>query len=127
MRRHIARHYLEMVVAMGAGMLVLGAARARLLALADVEDPTARDPALAALVMALDMSVGMVAWMRYRGHAWAGTLEMVGAMFGPAVILAPLSWLGVISGDQLMTITHVAMLPIMLAVMVRRRGEYAAR
>ena len=74
--------------------------------------------------MAFDMSVGMVVWMRYRGHRWAPTLEMVAAMFAPAVALAPLSWLGVISGEVLMIVTHVVMLPLMLVVMLRRRAEY---
>ncbi|WP_405107012.1 hypothetical protein OG559_23385 [Micromonospora sp. NBC_01405] len=125
MRRHFVRHYLEMVAAMVVGMLVLGAARAGVLALAGVDHSAARHPEIAALAMAFDMSVGMVVWMRYRRHGWAGTLEMVGAMFAPAVVLAPLSWLSVISGDQLMIATHVVMLPLMLVVMLRRREEYA--
>jgi hypothetical protein len=73
----------------------------------------------------LEMFVGMVVWMRFRGHGWPGTLEMVAAMFAPAVVLAPLSWLGVISGDLLMFATHVLMLPVMLVVMLRRRAEYS--
>lgn len=76
------------------------------------------------LEMIAAMVVGMVAWMRYRGHGWAGTLEMVGAMFAPAVILAPLSLLGALSGDALTNLTHVVMLPLTLVVMLRRE-EYA--
>jgi hypothetical protein len=122
-RGHFFRHYLEMVVAMFVGMAVLAAARAGVVAVTGLDYPSA--PELAALLMAFDMSVGMVVWMRYRGHAWAGSLEMVAAMFAPAVVLAPLSWLGVISGELLMILTHVAMLPLMLVVMLRRRAEYA--
>jgi flagellar biosynthetic protein FliP len=119
---HFLRHYVEMVVAMFVGMAVLGAAGAGVEALTGVEYPAS--PEFAALKMAFDMSVGMVVWMRYRGHGWAPTMEMVGAMFAPALALAPLSWLGVISGELLMIITHVAMLPLMLLVMLRRRAEY---
>jgi hypothetical protein len=121
-RRHFLRHYVEMIVAMFVGMAVLGAASAGVEAVTGVELPAA--PEFAAFKMAFDMSVGMVVWMRYRGHGWAGTLEMVGAMFAPAVVFAPLSWLGVISGDVLMIVTHVLMLPLMFVVMLRRRAEY---
>jgi hypothetical protein len=124
-RGHFLRHYLEMVVAMFVGMAVLGAASAGLEALAGFEFPAS--PEFAVFKMAMDMSVGMVVWMRYRGHGWPSTLEMVAAMFAPAAVFAPLSWLGVISGDVLMIVTHVLMLPLMLVVMLRRRAEYSAK
>ncbi len=124
MSRHFVRHYLEILVAMSLGMLVLGAARAGVMALVGIDNWTARNPELALLAMAFDMSVGMLGWMRYRGHGWAATLEMVGAMFAPILVLAPLSGLNVISTDQLMIATHVVMLPLMLVVMLRRREEY---
>jgi flagellar biosynthetic protein FliP len=121
-RRHFVRHYVEMVVAMFVGMAVLGAAGVAAEAATGVEFPAS--PEFAALKMAFDMSVGMVVWMRYRGHGWPSTLEMVGAMFAPAVLFGPLSWLGVISGETLMIVTHVLMLPLMFVVMLRRRAEY---
>jgi len=116
------RHYLEMVVAMFVGMAVLGGALRGALALAGSEYPT--QPELASLVMAFEMSVGMVVWMRYRGHDWAPTLEMVGAMFAPAIVLFPLLWLGIISGESVLMLEHIAMFPLMLLVMLRRRSEY---
>jgi hypothetical protein len=122
-RWRFLRHYLEMVAAMLVGMAVLGAAVRGVLALAGLEFP-ARYPELAALEMAFDMSAGMVVWMRHRGHGWAATLEMVGAMFAPAITLFPLLWLGVISPGSLLLLEHVAMFPLMFLVMLRRRGEY---
>jgi hypothetical protein len=122
-RWRFLRHYLEMVAAMVVGMVVLGAALRGGLALVGLEFPT-RYAELAALEMTVDMSVGMVVWMRHRGHRWASTLEMVGAMFAPAVALVPLLWLGVISGDDLLVLEHLAMLPLMYLVMLRRRAEY---
>jgi hypothetical protein len=122
-RRHFLRHYLEMVAAMFVGMAVLGAAVRGVLALAGLEFP-AQYPELVSLEMAFDMSAGMVAWMRHRGHGWASTLEMAGAMFAPAVALIPLLWLGVVSGESLLLLEHLAMLPLMYLVMLRRRSQY---
>jgi hypothetical protein len=122
-RWHFFRHYLEMVVAMFVGMAVLGAALRGILAFAGLEYP-AEFPELISLEMAFTMSAGMVVWMRHRGHGWASTLEMAGAMFTPAVVLFPLLWLGVISGESLLTLEHIAMLPLMYLVMLRRRSEY---
>jgi hypothetical protein len=118
-------HYVEMIIAMGVGMLVLGLARAVLFGLLDVEVSSGTQPEIAALLMAFDMSVGMVVWMRYRGHRWAPTMEMVAAMFAPVVLLAPFTLAGLMSGHGLMMVMHIAMLPLMLAVMLRRRDEYS--
>ena len=121
--RGFLRHYLEMVAAMLVGMVVLGAAVRGIVALAGLRYPT-QYPELTALEMAFTMSAGMVVWMRYRGHRWARTLEMAGAMFAPAVALLPLLWLGVIAGDVLLVLEHLAMLPLMYLVMLRRRDQY---
>ena len=124
-RWRFLRHYLEMVAAMLVGMVVLGAALRGVLALAGLRYPS-QYAELVALEMAVTMSAGMVAWMRHRGHGWAATLEMVGAMFAPAVVLVPLLWLGVIAGDALLLLEHLAMFPLMFLVMLRRRAEYAS-
>ncbi len=122
-RRHFLRHYLEMVVAMFVGMAVLGGVVRGILALAGLEFPD-QYPELTSLEMAINMSIGMVVWMRYRGHSWVSTLEMAGAMFVPLIVLFPLLWLDVIDGGSLLMIEHIAMLPLMYLVMLRRRGEY---
>lgn len=124
-RRHLYRHYAEMLLAMFAGMAVLGAAAQGVVAVAGWELP-ARSPELMSLEMALSMAVGMVVWMRHRGHGWPGTLEMAGAMVASAVALWPLLWLGVITGGWLLTLEHLLMLPLMYLLMRRRRSEYAA-
>jgi hypothetical protein len=122
-RRRFLRHYLEMVAAMLVGMVALGGALRGVLTLAGLPYPT-RYPELAALEMAVTMSAGMVAWMRHRGHGWASTLEMTGAMLAPAVALMPPLWLGVLAGDSLLMVEHLVMLPLMFLVMLRRRAEY---
>ncbi|MEU0486581.1 hypothetical protein ABZ260_46380 [Streptosporangium sp. NPDC006013] len=119
--RRFAWHYVEMVIAMFAGMFVLG----MLLSAVGLGFSHERQPELAYLLMAFDMSVGMAIWMRYRGHGWAATLEMCAAMFVPVVPLFPLLWLGLVDGGAVMTLAHVAMFPLMLVAMLRRRDEYA--
>lgn len=63
-------------------------------------------------------------WMRRRRHGWASTLEMCGAMFAPLLLLFPLLWLDVVTADSVVALGHLAMLPLMFLVMLRRRGEY---
>jgi hypothetical protein len=117
-----ARHYLEMVAAMLAGMAVLGGLVRGAMAVVGLEMPD--QPELVSLEMAVYMAAGMVVWMRHRGHGWPATLEMAGAMFVPALALFPVLWLGAIGGDDLLMLEHVLMLPLMYAVMLRRRSEY---
>jgi hypothetical protein len=116
------RHYLEMVAAMFVGMAVLGGVVHGALALAGLEMPDQAE--VTSLEMATYMAVGMTGWMRYRGHGWSTTLEMAGAMFVPALALFPLLWAGALSGDDLLMLEHVLMLPLMYVVMLRRRSEY---
>ena len=63
-----ARHYVEMVVVMFAGMFVLMAPTGRLLG-AFGSSWDRLSPAMNVFTMALTMTVPMVGWMRYRGHA----------------------------------------------------------
>ncbi|MEV4549338.1 hypothetical protein [Nonomuraea wenchangensis] len=114
-------HYLEMIIAMFAGMFALGA----LLDVLGLGVSHSAQPELGYLVMALNMSIGMAAWMRFRRHGWASTLEMCAAMFVPVVPLFPMMWLGWIDAGTMMTLAHVAMFPLMLAAMLRRLDEYA--
>ncbi|GII53984.1 hypothetical protein Pth03_23730 [Planotetraspora thailandica] len=118
--RRFTLHYIEMILAMFAGMFALGFLRSAV----GLHVSHTQYPELGYLVMAFDMSVGMAAWMRVRGHAWRHTLEMCAAMFAPAVPLFPLLWLGVVDGDALMVLAHLAMFPLMLGVMLLRPSEH---
>jgi flagellar biosynthetic protein FliP len=113
-----------MVAAMVVGMLVLGAATRGILSIFEIELSATRHPELSSLEMAFDMSAGMAVWMRRRGHGWASTLEMCGAMFAPLVVLFPRLWLDAVTADSMVMLEHATMLPLMLVVMLRRRGEY---
>ena len=82
-------------------------------------------PEVVAVVMALNMSTGMVVWMRHRGHAWARIAEMAGAMVVPALAAIALFWGGVLESGGILVLEHLAMVPAMVAVMLVHRGEYS--
>jgi hypothetical protein len=123
-------HLGEMVLAMLVGMAAFGGVRALL-------NPTGFAGVLREhldvryLAMAAFMAVPMALLMRYRGHSWRRTAEMVGAMVVP-VAAACLLWrfgLGAVvpalSSKALGTSSHVAMYVGMLLAMLSRYGDYA--
>ena len=122
-----ARHFGEMIVAMIVGMAALGALWRVALSpwIADFSAFTDEHVSLVALVMAFDMTLPMVAWMRFRGHDWVRGAEMAGAMFVPTVALICLLEIGALAGDSLIGLQHAVMLPAMLGVMLWRRQAYS--
>jgi hypothetical protein len=123
--RRFLRHYLEMIMAMVLGMVVLGAGEAMLLERVGWAETLAQ-PEPGALIMATNMIVPMAAWMRFRDHRWSAIAEMAVAMYLPFVALFVPLWLGVLSPTGLIVLGHVLMLFAMAAVMWRRRDEYAS-
>lgn len=112
-------HFLEMVVAMLVGMIVLGPVWS--FAWPGLSDVMTAQ----VLVMATNMSLGMALWMKIRRHGWASIAEMSAAMYLPFLVLLPFYWTGVLPGMALMAAGHVLMLPAMLIAMLRRRHEYS--
>jgi hypothetical protein len=110
------RHYAEMILAMSAGMLVLG------LPIALVLDPQSETIRL--LDMGVVMTVPMVVWMRYRGHGRRPCVEMAASMFVPTFAAIGLLWSGALEFGAAMTLEHVVMFPAMLIAMLLRRDEY---
>ena len=122
------RHYIEMLIAMILGMVVLAIPASLALGAAGVTSAELHDDAPAALLlgMAVLMTIPMVAWMRRRGHGWPASNEMALSMFVPTLAAIALLAGGVIAdGGAAMTIQHVAMLPSMLIAMLLRRDEYS--
>jgi hypothetical protein len=120
------RHLLEMVVAMMAGMVVLGVALEVL-----GEPPGYGNALLKYGLMGAFMSAPMVAWMRYRGHVWSDGLEMTAAMLAPMFALVLPVELGVagyvpgLSEQSLPLLSHVAMIGGMVLLMLYRLDRYA--
>jgi hypothetical protein len=120
------RHLLEMVVAMMAGMVVLGVVLEVL-----GEPPGYGNTLIEYGLMGASMSVPMVAWMRYRGHSWSDGGEMTAAMLAPMfalvfpVELDVAGYVPVLSEQSLPLFSHVAMIGSMVALMLYRRDRYA--
>ena len=117
-----SRHLLEMVVAMLAGMAVLGVAIWALGAPPGYANLFVRYGLMGAF-----MAAPMVGWMRYRGHSWSDGLEMTVAMLFPMFALVFPVELGIVglTGHSLMMLSHVAMIGGMVALMIYRWDRYA--
>jgi hypothetical protein len=117
------RHYLEMVLAMAVGMVVLHPLWAVGLDALGLPGALHHAPVMAT-VMATDMSLGMAAWMRFRGHSWRPIVEMSATMYLPFAVFLPPVWAGAMSGGAMITAGHLLMLPSMFALMLWRSNEY---
>jgi hypothetical protein len=123
--RRFALHYVEMVAAMLLGMIALGKPADLLLSALGASSSGHHTTRMLA-TMAVTMTVPMVGWMRYRGHAWRPIAEMAASMIVPTVAVLGLLWTGVTTGvGALMVLEHGAMLLCMLAAMFGRLDEYA--
>ena len=126
--KRFAWHVIEMTVAMMLGMCVLGMTfRAIHLAVFGTGFDAAwhEHTELAVFAMTFNMTLPMVALMRYRGHGWDRCAEMAAAMFVLAVALLVPFWLGALSADAVLPVKMALMLPAMIAVMALRFEEYA--
>jgi len=121
--RLLVRHFFEMVAAMLIGMAVLGAVVRMSCVLTGHED-LLDHPGFRAPIMATNMTIGMVVWMRHRRHGRAAIGEMAAAMYVPLVVLIIPFWVGLLGGSALLGLMHVLMLPAMVVAMNHRRDEY---
>jgi flagellar biosynthetic protein FliP len=120
---YFVRHFGVMVALMYAGMFVLDPVYEMAVALAGVDDPWGRLPVLSNIIMAFNMSVPMVLYMRHRRHAWREIVEMSAAMLLPAALTIGPYLLGIMTAGTMMSFSHAAMIPLMaVAMMLRFRG-----
>jgi hypothetical protein len=77
------------------------------------------------MLMGVYMTVPMVLWMRYRGHAIARGVEMTGSMLVPTLFAAALSAGGVLGVGAALAVQHAVMVPAMLGVMLWCYDEYS--
>jgi hypothetical protein len=122
--RRFFRDYAEMVAAMFLGMFALSKPADWLFSALGAST-SSQHPAMMLFSMGVTMTVPMVAWMRYRGHAWRPTHEMAASMLIPTFVAMALAGAGVMNGGPLMVVEHVAMLASMLIAMLLRRDEYS--
>ena len=122
---HFTRHLLEMVAAMFLGMAVFGAVLGGVLLAAGTtfQDVLETVPALAALMLAFNMTVPMALWMRHRGHATARIAEMAGGMLAVCVVAIVLLQASLIESTAICGVECALMVPMMLGVRLIRRDE----
>lgn len=119
---HFARHLVEMFLAMMAGMMV--GAYLFATATGTTVSEARREHAVAwVIVMAIDMTVPMVAVMLYRGHSRRSAGEMAAAMIVPALPIVACQLSHVVSDEIGRAYMPVSMLA-MIALIVYRRNEY---
>jgi flagellar biosynthetic protein FliP len=115
--RTFIAHYLQMLVAMAAGALLLGP-------LTGHAGHHGGGTEAGTLLMATTMVAGAAAWAVVRGDGVGATVEMAIAMYASFVVLFPLLWLGVLSPAGLTVVGHLLMLPAMAVAMLRHRDEH---
>jgi hypothetical protein len=123
-KRAFARHFVEMLLAMFLGMLVLGGV-AQLAFVVSGGSLYDQSGGLRVMLMGVYMTLPMVLWMRYRGHAAARNVEMAASMMVPTIATAALAWAGTLDTAAAFGIQHVIMVPAMLGVMVWRYEHYS--
>jgi len=122
---HLARHLVEMTLAMAIGMMV--GATAFFSAAGTTPDDGLRRYAISfTLVMVAAMTIPMVAWMRYRGHTWRSSAEMTLAMALPALPLIGLRAGHLIAGSICGFYCLASFAAMVALVVYRRRDRRAA-
>jgi len=117
-------HFGEMLLAMSAGMIVLGGL-AQLGFLAASSNLTDASGAVQASIMGFNMTVPMVWWMKHRGHDRARSAEMAASMIVPTIAAVVLASTGAAGATGALALQHAVMIPAMLAVMLWRYDHYA--
>jgi hypothetical protein len=127
--RHFTRQYLEMAVVMGIGMIATAFVFMVILNAVVNGDVTWKEallryPVLALIAVAFGMSVPMIPWMRYRGHAKRSAYEMAALMGLLAVPFICLALFDVVKGSQCGLYCGSGFVA-MFALMLYRRPQYA--
>jgi hypothetical protein len=118
-------HLLEMCGVMCLGAIVLSVLFFGAAGLLGYTDLPGRAPELSVLVIAINLSLPMAAWMRFRGMQWRPTLEMSGSTMAVGLLLILAYWLDVVAKGSLVEIQTSLACPLMLAVMLLRFRLYA--
>src|ERR1700693_3955491 len=122
-----ALHLLEMCMAMCVGAVALSLIFFEGANLIGYPNLPNTHPLVSTFVLAINLSVPMVAWMRFRGMDWRSTLEMSGATMAVGILFIAAAWLGIISKASPFEWLRALACPIMLAVMLFRFNLYSGR
>jgi len=117
-------HFFEMCMPMCIGWAVGDVVYFALADLLGSSDPFRDWPELSLAIVTFNMTVPMVAWMRFRGMAWRPIAEMAAAMVILALLILVSGWVGIVAMDTLPWLAHGLMMPAMLVPMLVRLDLY---
>jgi energy-converting hydrogenase Eha subunit A len=118
-------HYLEMCIACCVGGVTLGFAFFGGAALLGYPDLILKAPFFSTLVLAIILTVPMVAWMRFRHHGWRPSLEMGAATMGLGIVVIAAGALGLVPVSGMFEWVASLACPVMLVPMLLRVRLYA--
>ncbi|MDQ3911457.1 MAG: hypothetical protein M3305_06770 [Actinomycetota bacterium] len=117
-------HFGEMCLGMCAGAVILSFAFFGGAALIGYPDLISQAPAFSTLALAINFTLPMVGWMRFRGHGWRPTLEMGGTSMVLGIVLIAAGWVGLIPVGNIFGLEASLCCPAMLVPMLFRLGLY---
>lgn len=120
-----AMHLGEMCMVMCAGAIALSVAFFGGADLLGYSDLSQQAPALSVFVIALNLSLPMAVWMRFRGMQWGPTLEMAGSTMVVGLLLIAAYWADLVAADRLIEIQTSLACPVMIATMLVRFRLYS--
>jgi hypothetical protein len=123
-RSGLWRHFGEMLVTMAVGMVVGVAVYLTAIGMT-FDEALVRHPITILIVVAISMTVPMVAWMRHRGHGWRSCAEMAAAMIIPVIPFLCLVWFDVTKSAMCGGYCALSV-AAMMVLMLYRRSEYSA-
>lgn len=126
-RLRFALRYVEFILVLIIGMMLLGLLVEVLRGAAGLAYPIGIRAAMASVEMGVIMTVIIIVWLRIRRYGWPTALELGATMLVPALVAAALTQAGVIGYGLAMLLEHIAMFVLMLLAMLRRRAEFMVR
>lgn len=120
-----AVHFAEMCAVMCLGAFALSLLTFGTAGLLGYTNMFLQYPELSALVLAVNLSLPMAVWMRFRGMDWQPTLEMSGSAMLVGLLLIAGYRLDLIAASNLLQVQTSLACPIMLAVMLARFPLYS--
>jgi Ca2+/Na+ antiporter len=127
---HFLRHFLEMCVSMCVGGNILNLLVFRGAEFIGYPDLRQQSPELSLVLIAINLTLPMTAWMYFRGMGWRPNLEMSSVAIALALLMIGLVWLGIVANSAL----QIGVGPFcgivcagMVVVMLFRLDLYAGR
>jgi hypothetical protein len=119
-------HFIQMCLVMCAGGVLLSLLFFGSAALLGYSNLDQLAPELTVLVIAISLSLPMLAWMRFMGMGWRPTLEMSGATMVAGLLLITAYRLDLVARSELIPLqTGLLACPLMLLVMLFRFRLYS--